>query len=136
MYMISEKLKNQMHAKGVDSLDKVYMAISKFDKEGKNYVEKIYFENFLATIGIFLKTQELSELHKFVYTSENEDRVYFEAFINVLKVSPHITFSARFLVILRTLSVRFLTSYRLMGRYLLMWFRRLLRLRLVLRLMM
>jgi Ca2+-binding EF-hand superfamily protein len=86
MYMITEKLKNQMHAKGIDSLDKVYMAISQFDKEGKNYVEKIHFENFLSTIGIFLKTQELSELHKFLYTFENEDKVFFEAFINILKV--------------------------------------------------
>jgi Ca2+-binding EF-hand superfamily protein len=86
MYMISEKLKNQMHSKGIDSLDKVFMAISKFDKEGKNYVEKIYFENFLATIGIFLKTQELSELHKFLYTAENDNKVFFEAFINILKV--------------------------------------------------
>jgi Ca2+-binding EF-hand superfamily protein len=86
MYMITEKMKNQMHAKGIDSLDKIYMAISKFDSEGKNYVEKIHFENFLATIGIFLKSQELTELHKFLYTNENEGKVFFEAFTNILKV--------------------------------------------------
>lgn len=57
IHMIMEKMKNQMHAKQVDSLDKVFMAISKFDTENKGYVEKIYFEDFLAKIGIFLKTQ-------------------------------------------------------------------------------
>lgn len=57
IHMILEKKKNQMHAKGVDSLDKVYLAISNFDKDNKGYVEKIYFENFLSSIGIYLKTQ-------------------------------------------------------------------------------
>ena len=57
IHMISEKMKNQLHSKGVDSLDKVFVAISKFDDQNQGYVEKIYFENFLSKIGIFLKTQ-------------------------------------------------------------------------------
>lgn len=55
--MISEKIKNQMQAKGIDSLDKVYIAISEFDRNNLGFVEKIYFENFLSKIGVFLKTQ-------------------------------------------------------------------------------
>ena len=57
IHMITEKMKNQMHTKQVDSLDKVYIAISKFDNTNLGYVEKIEFENFLAKLGIFLKTQ-------------------------------------------------------------------------------
>lgn len=57
IHMITEKMKNQMHAKQVDSLDKIYVAISKFDTTNKGYVEKIYFEEFLSKIGVFLKTQ-------------------------------------------------------------------------------
>jgi hypothetical protein len=57
MYMITEKMKNQMYAKGIDSLDKVFIAISSFDLNGLNYVDKINFEAFLAKLGIFLKTQ-------------------------------------------------------------------------------
>jgi Ca2+-binding EF-hand superfamily protein len=86
MNMITEKMRNQLEAKGIDSLDKIFIAISKFDREGNNWVEKIYFEKFLVTIGIFLKTQELTELHKYLFTADNNDKVYFEAFINVFKV--------------------------------------------------
>lgn len=56
-HMISEKIKNQMHAKGIDSLDKVFVVISNFDESNQGYVDKIYFEDFLAKIGVFLKTQ-------------------------------------------------------------------------------
>lgn len=55
--MIIEKIKNQMHAKGIDSLDKVFISISNFDPNNNNYIEKVKFENFLASLGIFLKTQ-------------------------------------------------------------------------------
>lgn len=55
--MIVEKMKNQMHAKGIDSLDKIYYAISKFDGNNNSYVELNDFQTFLASIGIFLKTQ-------------------------------------------------------------------------------
>jgi hypothetical protein len=56
-HMILEKMKNQIYAKGIDSLDKIYVAISKFDVESKGYVDYINFENFLSTIGVYLKTQ-------------------------------------------------------------------------------
>ena len=47
IHMITEKINNQMHSKQVDSLDKVYVAISNFDTLNKGYVEKILFETFL-----------------------------------------------------------------------------------------
>jgi hypothetical protein len=56
-HMILEKMKTQIYAKGIDSLDKIYVAISKFDTESKGYVEYVSFESFLSTIGIYLKTQ-------------------------------------------------------------------------------
>jgi hypothetical protein len=50
-------MKSQLHARQIDSLDTVYMVISKFDSQNKGYVEKIDFESFLSKLGIFLKTQ-------------------------------------------------------------------------------
>lgn len=85
IYMIIEKMKSQLHAKGIDSLDRIFIVISNFDQLNKGYVENIYFENFLAKIGIFLKTQELSELHKYLRTYENNGLVSFESFIELLK---------------------------------------------------
>ncbi len=55
--MIVEKMKNQMFAKGIDSLDKVFISINKFDPNGNNYIHVNDFANFLASLGIFLKTQ-------------------------------------------------------------------------------
>lgn len=55
--MIVEKMKNQMFAKGIDSLDKVFISINKFDPNNNNYIHENDFANFLASLGIFLKTQ-------------------------------------------------------------------------------
>lgn len=85
IHMITEKMKNQMHAKGIDSLDRVYLAIAQFDSNQTGYVEKVFFEEFLAKIGIFLKSQELTEIHKYLNTYENENRVFFENFVHLLK---------------------------------------------------
>lgn len=57
IHMIIEKMKVQMIARGVDSLEKVFIAISNYDLQNKGYVDKIFFEEFLSKIGIFLKTQ-------------------------------------------------------------------------------
>lgn len=83
--MIVEKMKNQMHAKGIDSLDKVFLQIAQFDKEGKGSIYILQFETFLSRIGIFLKTQELTEIHKYLGTYEHEGYVQFESFIALLK---------------------------------------------------
>ena len=85
IHMIIEKMKTQMKARGVDSLEKVFFAISNYDLENKGYVDKIFFEEFLAKIGIFLKTQEINELHKYLYTLENGNKISYENFINILK---------------------------------------------------
>ncbi len=57
IHIITERMKSQLHARQIDSLDTVYMVISKFDSQNKGYVEKIDFESFLSKLGIFLKTQ-------------------------------------------------------------------------------
>jgi len=57
--MIVEKMKNQMSAKGIDSLDKVFISINNFDPNGNNYIHVNDFGKFLACLGIFLKTQVL-----------------------------------------------------------------------------
>jgi len=57
IHIITERIKSQLHTKQIDSLDAVYMVISKFDAQNNGYVDKIDFENFLSKLGIFLKTQ-------------------------------------------------------------------------------
>ena len=83
--MIVEKMKMQMHAKGIDSLDKVFLQIAQLDKEGKGTIYILQFETFLSRLGIFLKTQELTEIHKYLETYEHQGFVSFENFIALLK---------------------------------------------------
>lgn len=85
IHMITEKMKNQMHAKCIDSLDKVYIQIAQFDQEGKGTVSMYHFETFLSKLGIFLKSQELTEIHKYLKTFENQGMVPFENFVALLK---------------------------------------------------
>ena len=82
--MIIEKMKTQMLSRGVDSLDKIYAAIGRFS-DNQEFVPRIHFEKFLASIGIYLKTQEINELHKFLQTFENEV-VKYEDFIRLILV--------------------------------------------------
>lgn len=85
IHMITEKMKDQMHAKCIDSLDKVYIQIAQVDREGRGSCSFYHFEPFLAKLGIFLKTQELTEIHKYLKTYENEGMVSFENFTALLK---------------------------------------------------
>ena len=50
--MILEKIKNQLHAKGIDSLDKIYICISKMDPNCDNYINITQFEKFLSLMDI------------------------------------------------------------------------------------
>ncbi|MCQ2820621.1 MAG: hypothetical protein MJ252_25425 [archaeon] len=84
MNRITEKMKCQMLAKGIDSLDKVMVVMTQFDPNGTGAIEVSEFETFLSRLGIFLKTQELSEIHKFLGTHET-GRVQFEQFAAILK---------------------------------------------------
>ena len=85
VHMICEKMKMQMHAKGVDSLDVVYLKIAAFDSDGKAQIFHLDFEKFLSHLGIFLKSQELHEIHKYLKTYETGGFVQFENFIELLK---------------------------------------------------
>ena len=45
------------------------------------------FEGFLSKLGIFLKTQEISEIYRNFFTLENKENIYFEQFVSLLKVN-------------------------------------------------
>ena len=81
---IVPKMKMQMHSnKGIASLDKIHKVIESFDKEKLNQCPRAKFENyFLSLLGIFLKTQELSELFKYLCVeTATEEMVSFDKFI-------------------------------------------------------
>lgn len=81
---IIEKMKTQFLEKGIDSLDKVFITMAEYDKQGTGKLDVLQFEPFLSKIGVFLKTQELSEIHKYLGTYEN-GYVNLEQFVGLLK---------------------------------------------------
>ena len=82
---IVPKMKQQMHHnKDIFSIDEIFMAISKYDKNHTAIIPKPYFESFLSQIGVYLKTQELSELYK--YLDDNGYEISIMKFIDLFKV--------------------------------------------------
>ena len=57
MDQIMIKMKNQMHTKGIISMDQVFIEIARFDPERTGCFHKSKLEFFLSKLGIFLKTQ-------------------------------------------------------------------------------
>lgn len=84
MDQIMIKMKNQMHTKGIISMDQVFIEIARFDPERTGCFHKSKLEFFLSKLGIFLKTQEISEMYKYL-DIENE-YIKFETFVSLLRI--------------------------------------------------
>lgn len=78
------KMKNQMHTKGIISMDQIFIEIARFDPERTGCFHKSKLEFFLSKLGIFLKTQEISEMYKYL-DIENE-YIKFETFVSLLRI--------------------------------------------------
>lgn len=84
MDQIMIKMKNQMHTKGIISMDQVFIEIARFDPQRTGCFHKSKLEFFLSKLGIFLKTQEISEMYKYL-DIENE-YIKFETFVSLLRI--------------------------------------------------
>lgn len=83
---IEKKMKIQMHQKRIYSLDQVFLEIAKFDPTHQGYINKGKLELFLGKVGVFLKTQEISELLK--YLNRDGEDVRFDLFIELFRKDP------------------------------------------------
>lgn len=88
---ILPKMKLQMYSnKKIRSLDEVILTLIKFDPERKGVCPIYIFESFLSSIGIYLKTQEISELKKYL---EFEPGFFsIDKFIDLFKFEKSTTF--------------------------------------------
>lgn len=83
--VILEKMRLQMHTKGIYSLSQIFIAIVNFDVQDTGVVNINKFEIFLSKIGVFLKTQELSELFKYLTTTNDLSTIKFDLFVSLFK---------------------------------------------------
>lgn len=85
---ILPKMKLQLQSKEIFSLHEFYITIAKNDPENTGFIPKMKFENFLSLIGIFLKTQELTELYLYLEVDKTNGFVQLEKFISLFKTEP------------------------------------------------
>ena len=83
---ILPKMRLQLHAnKKIHSLSEIFFYANKFDKENTGLCQVYKFEDFLASIGIFLKTQERSELLKYI-TLKYPVNIPYRYFVDLFKI--------------------------------------------------
>ena len=95
---IRNKLKLQLHAKGVDNLLQMKRIfdvritsvdfVQEYDVDRSGTLDKLEFEEMVTKLGVFMTTQELT----CVYNSFDKNRdghVCYEEFINNVRVSTH-----------------------------------------------
>ena len=78
------KIKYQLHAKGLDNITFIYDYFSSFDVDGSGELDKVEFENFTRKVGMFLTTQELTVWFKHFDLNEDK-RIHYKEFIEALR---------------------------------------------------
>lgn len=81
---IKNKVKYQLHSRGVDCLAGIYQYFSQFDVDGSGTLNKIEFENFTQKIGMFLTTQEITTLFK-NFDHNGDKQIHYREFIETLR---------------------------------------------------
>mmetsp|Transcript_7866 Transcript_7866/g.8924 ORF Transcript_7866/g.8924 Transcript_7866/m.8924 type:complete len:254 (+) Transcript_7866:10-771(+) len=78
------KVKYQLHAKGLDVITAIYDYYQSFDIDGSGQLDKVEFENFLRKVGMFLTTQELTVVFK--HFDLNQDKqIHYKEFVEALR---------------------------------------------------
>lgn len=78
------KVKYQLHAKGLDVITAIYDYYQSFDIDASGHLDKVEFESFLTSIGVFLTTQELTVVFK-RFDLNQDKRVHYKEFIEALR---------------------------------------------------
>ena len=81
---LKNKVKFQLHAKGLDCVTFIENYYQTFDIDGSGMLDKIEFENFLRTVGIFLTTQELTVVFK-NFDLNGDKMIHYKEFVEALR---------------------------------------------------
>lgn len=84
LHMIQNKVKFQIHSKLIDDLEVLKEIINKFDTNQTQSLDKDEFTKFLASLGVFLTTQELRVIYENFDLNKDGNLNYFE-FIHMIR---------------------------------------------------
>lgn len=78
------KVKYQLHAKGLDNITFIFDYFHSFDIDGSGQLDKVEFENFLRKIGMFLTTQELTVVFR-NFDLNHDKQIHYKEFVEALR---------------------------------------------------
>jgi len=81
---LRNKVKYQLHAKGLDCITRIEPYYEKFDIDGSGQLDKVEFENFLSNVGMFLTTQELTNVFKH-FDLNGDKQIHYKEFVDSLR---------------------------------------------------
>lgn len=81
---LKNKVKFQLHAKGLDVITAINDYFHSFDLDGSGHLDKVEFEQFMRKVGMFLTTQELTVVFR-NFDLNNDKRVHYKEFIEALR---------------------------------------------------
>jgi len=84
MDQITNKVKTQLNARGVDNMDQLKDVFFDFDKDQSGTLNKLEFEEFMSKLGVFLARQELRCVYDH-FDLNKDGQISYGEFIQVLK---------------------------------------------------
>ncbi len=80
------KVKYQLHSRGLDCITGIYGHFQSFDVDGSGQLDKIEFEAFLRKVGMFLTTQELTVVFS-KFDLNGDKQIHYKEFFEVLRTT-------------------------------------------------
>jgi len=84
MDQITNKVKCQLFAKGVDNMVQLNDIFMSFDRNQDGVLQKLEFEEFMSQLGVFLARQELRVVFD-NFDANKDGNIAYNEFVDVLK---------------------------------------------------